>query len=388
MRYKIWFILLAALLVAACSKESGQTVTPGPAPVDNGSSPDPNPDPNPAPAVQDVPLYLVAATRGTGEMYVDAADDYETYAPIQFFLMSGDRESAITQKREGLFTYNPDARGWTSTIGIKDPKNCIYGFSPATAASCAISPASGTSYDGGAVLKMTNLNAASGNDLCVIVGVRHGTSKAATNETPERGNFFFTMDAENYISLLLDHVLARIDFKIKIGPEYARMRYIKIKKLELQSSYQLTGITVTLKRGADIEVGYDTSKIAESGTPSTGILYDFSADTDPANSEGKDITPDGTVFPGFFAPDDASQIAKGLSLVCTYDIYAIDAFNNNKIGSRVRENCVAVNSLASVPSLASMRRGKKTSLTLTVEPTYLYQLSEDELDNPSIRIED
>jgi hypothetical protein len=35
-------------------------------------------------------------------------------------------------------------------------------------------------------------------------------------------------------------------------------------------------------------------------------------------------------------------------------------------------------------ALASMRRGKKTSLTLTVEPTYLYQLSEDELDNPTI----
>ena len=119
-----------------------------------------------------------------------------------------------------------------------------------------------------------------------------------------------------------------------------------------------------------------------------GTIYDFSADTDPANSEGKDITLDGTVFPGFFAPDDASQIANSLSLVCTYDVYAIDALNNNKIGTRVRENCVAVNSLTSVPSLASMRRGKKTSLTLTVEPTYLYQLSEDELDNPSIRIGD
>lgn len=383
MRYKIWFILLAALLVTACSKESEQTVTPGPAPVDNGSKPDPKPDPNPAPAVQDVPLYLVAATRGTGEIYVDAADDYETYDPIQFFLMSGDRESAITQRREGLFTYNPDAPGWTSTIGIKDPKNCIFGFSPATAASCAISPASGTSYDGGAVLKMTNLNAASGNDLCVIVGVRHGQSKAATDAVPERGNFLFTMATENYVSLLLDHVLARIDFKIKLGAEYAKMRYIKIKKLELQSLYELTGITVTLKPGADTEVSYATSK---NSTPSVGTIYDFSADSDPNNSEGKDITPDGTVFPGFFAPDDASQIASALSLVCTYDVYAVDAFNNNKIGTRVREDCVSVNSLSGMPALSKMKRGKKTSLTLTVEPTYLYTLSEDELNNPTITV--
>jgi hypothetical protein len=33
-----------------------------------------------------------------------------------------------------------------------------------------------------------------------------------------------------------------------------------------------------------------------------------------------------------------------------------------------------------------MKRGKKTSLSLTVEPTYLYQLSDDELNNPTIKV--
>jgi hypothetical protein len=51
----------------------------------------------------------------------------------------------------------------------------------------------------------------------------------------------------------------------------------------------------------------------------------------------------------------------------------------------VRENCVAVNSLAGI-DLSTVTRGKKTTLTLTVEPTYLYQLSDDELDNPGIRL--
>ena len=164
------------------------------------------------------------------------------------------------------------------------------------------------------------------------------------------------------------------------------MRYIKVKKLELQSSYDLTGVTVRLIPGADAEVSYTTAAVGANGTPSTGTIYDFSADTDEKNSEGKDITLEGTVFPGFFAPDDASQIAQGLSLVCTYDVYAVDAFNDNKIGTRVRENCVAVNSLAGMEALAKMKRGKKTSLSLTVEPTYLYQLSDDELNNPTIKV--
>lgn len=381
-RYNIWLSLLAVLLLVACSKDSEQTATPGPAPVDNGSKP----DPLPTPGAPDCPLSLVAATRGADSGYFDAANEYGSYDPIQFFLMSGANEASVNQKREGLFTYNLDRKVWSSTIGLKDASNCIYGFSPASAASCAISPAQGTSYNGGAVLKMTNLNAASGSDLCVIVGVKHGTTATAAQGIPEIGQYYFGMKSENYVSLLLDHVFARIDFKIKLGQEYAKMRYIKVKKLELQSSYNLTGVTVRLIPGADAEVSYTTAAVGANGTPSTGTIYDFSADTDEKNSEGKDITLEGTVFPGFFAPDDASQIAQGLSLVCTYDVYAVDAFNDNKIGTRVRENCVAVNSLAGMEALAKMKRGKKTSFSLTVEPTYLYQLSDDELNNPTIKV--
>ncbi len=371
-KYNIWLILLAALLLAACSDDSGQPEIP----VDVSK-----PDTISTPVVEEVPLSLVATTRGT-ETVIDAATEYDIHSPIQFFLISGASESAVSQKREGLFIYDAEAvvPGWSSTIGLKDLHNCLYGFSPAPAASCVISPAAGTAYKDGAVLTLTNLTAASGSDLCVIVGVRHGSTEAATTDVPDRGQYYFKKDSRNFISLLLDHVFARIDFKIKLGEEYSKMRFIKIKRIELQSFYELTGVTATLKP-TETEISYTTAAPAD-GNPQTGIIYDFSNDTQ--NPEGKEITVDGTVFPGFFAPDDASQIAKALSLVCTYDVYAIDAFNNNKIGTRVRENCVAVNSLSNMTALASMRRGKKTSLTLTVEPTYLYQLSEDELDNPTI----
>jgi len=371
-KYNIWLILLAALLLAACSDDSGQPEIP----VDVSK-----PDTIPTPVVEEVPLSLVATTRGT-ETVIDAATEYDIHSPIQFFLISGASESAVSQKREGLFIYDAEASvpGWSSTIGLKDLHNCIYGFSPATAASCIINPATGTSYKDGAVLSLTNLTAASGSDLCVIVGVRHGSTEAATVDVPDRGQYYFMKDSRNYISLLLDHIFARIDFKIKLGEEYSKMRYVKIKKIELQSLRELTGVTATLTPTGTV-INYTTAVPAD-GKPQTGDIYNFTTDTQ--NPDGKDITVDGTVFPGFFAPDDASQIAKTLSLVCTYDVYAIDAFNNNKIGTRVRENCVAVNSLSSMTALGSMKRGKKISLTLTVEPTYLYQLSEDELDNPTI----
>lgn len=370
-RYKSWIILLAALLLVACSEESEQTG----APVD----PQPKPDTTPTPVTQEVSLNLVSATRGVENTY-DAAKVSDIHSPIQFFLMSGTAESAITQKREGEFFYDSEAAtpGWLSTIGVKDAHNCIYGYSPATIGLCAISTVDGSSsYRDGAVMKLTSLSAASGNDLCVIVGVRHGTTKAATNDTPEMGQFYFNMASENYVSLLLDHLFARIDFNIKVGTEYSKMRFIKIKKLELRSTYELTGVTVKLTPTAT-DVSY-TTVAAAADAPSTGKLYDFTVDDD--NPEGKELTVDGTLFPGFFAPGDG--VARGLSLVSTYDVYAIDIVNN-KIGSRVREDCVAVNDLSGLTGLVTMTRGKRTTINLTVEPTYLYQLSDDEIDNPRI----
>ena len=393
-----WFILLAVLLLAACSKESEQTGTPTPAPSPSPSpSPSPNPDGGggsqpadtiPTPDPQSSPLWMVAATRASGSGISDAADNYDFFSPIQIFLVSGATENGITQKREGLFVYESEGtkKGWSSTIGLKDANNCIYGFSPADAASCTISPLSGISYHTGAVLTMKNVSAASGSDLCVVVGVRYATNRETANAIPIRGHFSFGMGDENYISLLLDHVFARLDFKVKIGEYYSKQRAIKIKKLELQSANELKEVKVSLIPGIteptnNPVVTYETAAVAEGATKPTGVVYDFTTDT--KNPMGQEVTSDGIIFPGYFAPDAQSKISKGLSLICTYDVYIVDS--NNKIGTRVRENCVAVNSLAGI-DLSTVTRGKKTTLTLTVEPTYLYQLSDDELDNPGIRL--
>ena len=387
-RYRIWFILLAAWLLVACSKESEQTEnpTPPPTPVTPTTPPEEQPpteEPEDTtqkpPIVQvDGPMWLVSTTRA------GVYDANEDYSPIQIFVTSGATETELKSMREGQFLYDA---GWYSTIGLKesDPYVSIYGFSPADAASCTISPLSGTSYHTGAVLEMKNVNAASGEDLCVIVGVKYSEEASTALGIPERGKFGFKKGTDNYISLLLDHVFARLDFKVKIGEDYSKRRHVRIKKLELQSAYKLTGMTIKLTSGSNVfAVDYNIQSVTNDADKPMGIVYDFSADTDPNNQEGKPLTTEGTVFPGFFAPDTGAKVGPGLSLICTYDVYSIDI--NNKVGERVRENCVAVNSLKNVfTSLeAPLKRGQKTTLTLTVEPTYLYQLSDDELDNPGI----
>lgn len=392
-RYKRWNLaigiwLLAVgilLLTVACSKESDQTVspTPAPSPTPGGQTPsdkpdDPDPTPNPPVVGDDDKVWLVATTRAG----VD--DDNEVYSPIQIFLISGASQTSLTTKREGQFLYDG---GWYSTIGIKetDPSACIYGFSPANAAQCAISPLSGTSYHTGAILEMTNLKATSGDDLCVIVGVKHAETAIDAQGIPKRGDFSFDKGSDNYVGILLDHLFARIDFKVKVDADYSKRRHVKIKKLELQSLYELKDVTVKLTAGSDaIDVDYKTQLVTNDAEKPTAIVYDFTDDTDTNNKMGKPLTTDGTIFPGYFMADAESMIAMGLSLVCTYDVYAVDT--KNMVRERVRENCVAINSLKPVfTSLDTpLKRGQKTTLLLTVKPTYIYQLSDDELDNPGI----
>lgn len=386
MRYKYWIFLLAVLLLAACSGD-GDSGQPGSVPDIPGPSPV-NPDNPSNPGVTDSPLQLISLTRAALPGVHMAGDDKEgnekELSPIQIFLTG----ETGNNKREGQIIYDEDEKKWNSSIGVKDDPTCLYGFAPATVASCTINPLDGkTSYLDGAKLSLSNLSSVTGDDLCVIVGVHWKddddiTEPVWTSEEPEKGNlgvFSFKKEAKNYISLLLDHLYGRIDFKFYIGEEYSQWRIIKVKKVELLSKTKVTGLTVNLvaNKGnhpiADDGIKYEYSTVAAGVT---GVLYDSSTDTDTNGKQLQTVNGDAVVIPGFFAP--VSKEVSGLSLVCTYDVYTIV---NNRIGTRVRENCTATNKLQLIPNV---QRGKVWTVNLTVEPTYLYQLSDDELDNPTV----
>ena len=71
-----------------------------------------------------------------------------------------------------------------------------------------------------------------------------------------------------------------------------------------------------------------------------------------------------------FVPD----LSNNLKLVTTYDVY-------DKKGNKVSERTVT----NKLPNLGATR-GQRVKLSLTIAPTYLLQLSDDDLNNPPIRI--
>ena len=336
-----WLFLLAALVLAACSEDSEQQG-----------------------GVQGEMLRLTTATRTPSEAIVDAGEDH---SPIQIYLMSG------LKKTEGNFIY--EAPVWTSTIGVKETNNFIYGFSPATAAAGTISPITtgATDYSAGAKITLTNMKAVGADDICVVVGVKNS---ADPNDTPDFGVFAFDKTGgDNSVCLLLDHLFSAIEFKIKIGPKYNELRDIYLKTMELRSSLSVSQAVVTLKANTEGTNPMTIEYTQDATTTESNVVYDYGTDV-KSDGKGLKLTADGTPFVSYCAP--LSGIDEKLTLVCTYDVY-------NKKGTRVRENCTAENSLSGISGL-KMERCKKNTVTLTVEPSYLYQLSEDELDNPTITI--
>lgn len=335
-------------------------------------------------------MYLSAVTRTLSDGEVKDAD--EANDPIHFFLMSGDAETATDHKTEGQFVYDTATPAWTSSIGVKAQHNCIYGFSPATAASATISTSS--TYNQGAVLTLKNISPVTGSDICVIVGIKHGYDAASVAGVPDRGVFYFEKGVQNHVSVLLDHLFTRIDFSVKIDAVYHKMRSIKVKKIELLSNKTLEEVKVPLTANTTDanpigSITYTMGEVAAGAEQPAGTLYDYTEDIN--HLEGFELShEDSWIVSGFFAPGGEAEEAMGRNLLLrfTYDVYAYDVFNNNKC-TRVREDCVVVNRLPSISSLAGtqLERGQSTTIALTVKPTYLYQLSENELDNPTINID-
>ena len=206
-----------------------------------------------------------------------------------------------------------------------------------------------------------------------MVGVKGATADASV--TPDFGTFEFKKQGtSNYVSLLLDHLYAAIEFKIKIGSKYNELRDICLKKMELQSAKTVSQAVVTLTANTAGTNPLTDVKFTSSDNAQANTVYDYG--TDASTTTGRQLTVGGTSFVSYCAP--ITGIEGNLKLVCTYDVY-------NKKRTKVRENCVAENSLAGLSGL-TIARGKKSVINLTVEPTYLYQLSEDELDNPGIKI--
>lgn len=244
------------------------------------------------------------------------------------------------------------------------------------------------SYSTGAKVTLENVPTIMPGDLCVVIGAKDGTDKETVNPPGlHKGDFKFNAKAitstggtDNFVFLLFDHLYAALRIKMKVYGDYAALRTIKLKSLQLSTkagdvtTKQKNTITVTLNHSlGGREDAIEDISYEQTGAPIDGGTEIFSS------TAGETLTTDFTTHVGHFMP----QAVSTLILTSTYDVY-------DRKGNLIRKNSKATNTMVLSELLTGQtetHRGVRYTVSMTIRPTYLYMLSEPDLDSPTVTLE-
>ena len=314
-------------------------------------------------------LELVAVTRTAGATQIGNADCPD----IRAYLTSG---TEIVQNN-GLFQYNSSLKGWESNITVKEERQYyLYGYMPAEIGGASVNVEAPTSgkYSDGINMTMTGLPAITEDDICLIVGVEQLNelvSSSTTNVTEGNYSYLSGIVDRNYVNLLMGHLYVSLQLSFKLDAEYAKLRSIHLKKVEmtLPKASGKVDATINLRAGYGIEE--PKFALSASDEDKTATLFET---TDPT----KELLLDATytqnpriVNSVYCAPNIFSGGGASLKIKTTYDVY--DRTKNTNLGERTAENTLQIT--------ASMKSGQQKNVILTVNPTYLYVLSDGDLDH-------
>jgi len=333
----ILLMAMTMLLNACSSDESGaQTVTTGEEPVG-----------------KQVQLMTYAPYFTEKEAPRRAPSGFTAYTPdkvtdIGIYML----ESTTAPYTENYIRY---ATKWYAHFDVDANKTyTVYGYMPKiTGMSSSLSSVTSD----GATLTINGIKPVTTDDICIITGVKE------TDTGLKEGQFGWRMENANdnfYMYLLMDHLYASVKFSLKVSEEYAQLRTIKLKTMTLSTDKGSVNAVISLTHN---ETG---------ASPITGdVTYTLTGDNCAAeifnDAEGQALS---STTPIAVSACFAPTLSDSLTLFSTYDVY-------DSKGNLIRANCKATNK---IPNLEASR-GQRVQLNMKVDPTYLYVMSDKDLDN-------
>ena len=340
----LWSCLIAGgLLLTGCGEKSEEDII--------------EPDPGSR-------LELGSLTR------TDNATPYEdTDCSIRAYLT----EATSVVKEDGLFEYTGVT--WNSNLSVKEEHQYyLYGYMPSSITGTFAPPTNGD-YSDGVDITFNNIPDITDLDVCVVVGVQRIDGPSVVANVQE-GNYSYLSGivGKNYVNLLMGHLYSSLQLAFKIDDEYSMLRSIRLKEIKLNSTYGNVNATVNIRRGRG--VGTPTfTKVSSAANPSV----DFLSTSDSTlllnrNYITNPLTIDKLVYcaPGIFDSNGTY-----VSITSIYDV--LDKAGNS-LGERTSTNKLKI-------TASSLASGQKKTVVLTVKPTYLYILSDYDLDYPEVVIE-
>lgn len=320
--------------------------------------------PQPEPE-QGSPLELRSLTRtDNATPYADADCKIRTYLT----------ETNSVAEEDGYFIYT--GAGWDSNLSVKEEHQYyLYGFMPYSLGGTFAMPDNGDFSDG-VDITFTNLKDITDLDVCVVVGVQRVDGPGAEANVQEgRYSYLSGIRGKNYVNLLMGHLYSSLQLSFKIDDEYSVLRSILLKEVKLNSTYGNVNTTVNIRRGTGVGTPTFTQVEESAANPSVYFLKstDSSVRIDRSNIVNAK-TLDKLVYcaPGIFDVNGTY-----VSITSTYDV--LDK-KGESLGERTSTNKLKI-------TASSMAPGHKKNVVITVKPTYLYVLSDNDLDNPVLEIE-
>lgn len=356
----LMLLVLLASIIVACSSNDGLDMH------------EQEPLPQPHSEEPTFGLEMAAGTRTEGD------DEDEGVIPPSVHVFVTTNDATTTN----LFTegdFFKTTTGWSSTASVKTGVTYyIYGFAPSDIGTGRLDYLDGeTDYVLGSRLTLTDLNPVANSDVGIVVGVRRienlaDASNLSANDITT-GNFSYVGqdDGKNFVCLKLSHLYVALTIRGLVSDAYDELRTIRIKKIVLQSNYSKPQAEITLTTGQGINGSIDWSNFTKGSNATTEVTIFESDETDNDAVQPITLTTSiQNICTGYLVGKQE------VMLVTTYDII-------DKFGNIVRQNCTATNQI----DLSGLPSGEKRELTLKIDPTYLYQLTEPDPDSPTIIIQ-
>ena len=264
----------------------------------------------------------------------------------------------------------------------------LYGYLPhdkSITTTASVLPGDGKTYADGAVVTMTNVPTVSTEDFCVMIAARNGDGNGYTPSGDysitglQRGHFEYVASGvgNNYVFLLFEHLFSAMRLRMRVQGDYNDLRTIKLKELKLKTfageaaTKKKTNVTITLTANN------------EGNDPITGVTFTpYGADTEAGSvftsEAGFELNEDYQEFTGHFMPQGVTSVI----LESTYDVY-------DKKGNLVRPGCTSTNTLNlnMFSGQTQALRGRRYTVNLTINPTFLHVMSDPDLDDPLVTMD-
>ena len=334
---------------------------------------------------EQVALQLRAVTRTDGAFEIPDANKPASSIKLFLATLTPTNENPNNYSlTEGSFSYKNSQ--WSSTNSLnplivkEETPYYLYGYMPSSISATPSAPDG--DYSKGINLSFTGLPAITSDDICVLVGVQLvGANSTGLQTAVTEGQYGFrsNIKGQNYVNLLMAHLYAKLKVSFKIDPNYAELRSIHLKEVTLTSKYaDGSSVTVNLRSGQGIgSPSFPSGSEGEikhtiSLFKSSAIIPEKVLDKALANQVDPVLALD---LPAYCRPV-AVEGTYNLTLTTTYDVYDLKGQN---LGERVSENKIKFD-------VAEVKPGQEKKLVLTVKPTYLYVLSDNDADNPTITL--